>query len=113
VVKLRHDDLVAFAELSRERARKGEVERGHVRAEHDFLRTAAEEARSNAACLADEQVAAPAPFEGAAEVRVRLTQVPGDRFDHLVGHLRPARRVEENRLAGKRGEPPSHCEGID
>ena len=43
VVEPRHDYLVAGGELPADRPRKGEVEGGHVRAEDDLLRSAAEE----------------------------------------------------------------------
>ena len=95
------------------RAREGEVERGHVRAEDDLLGAAAEEAARRAPRLADEQVAPPARLERSAEVCVRFPQIPRDRVDHLVGHLSPAGRVEKRKLAAERGEPSSDRGRID
>ena len=44
VVELRADDLVALAPVARRRAREREVERRHVRAEHDLVGRRVEEA---------------------------------------------------------------------
>ena len=74
-------------------------------AEDRLFRLAAEEARRGGVRLLDELVAAAAGGERAAEVRVRLAEVAGDRVDHGLRALRPARRVEEGDAGRERGEP--------
>ena len=104
VVEPRHDDLVAGLELPADRPREREVERGHVRAEDDLLRAAAEERGAGPARLVDERLGHPARLVGPADVGVRLAQVPRDRVDHLVRHLRAARPVEEDERPVERRE---------
>ena len=63
--------------------------------------------------LGDDLAAAPARLEVAAEVRVRLAQVAGDRVDHLVGNLRSARAVEECEPALERRETSTDRTQVD
>ena len=104
VVEARDEDLVPARERPPERACEREVERGHVLAEDRLLGAAAEEARGGGVRELDELVAAAAGGERAAEIRVRLAQVGGDRVDHRLRALRPARRVEEGDAGRERGE---------
>ena len=96
VVEPRDEDLVAFAQLASGRAAEGEVQRRHVRAEDDLVGRAAEEAGGGEARVRDDRLAADARRERAADVGVRVAQVRRHRGDHLVGHLRAARSVEED-----------------
>ncbi len=75
VIDSGHEDLVARAELPADRAGEREVQRRHVRAEHDLLRLAAQEGGRGVPRLVDHRVGAPAGLEEAAGVRVRLAQV--------------------------------------
>jgi len=106
VVQPGHEDLVAGRELPGRSPREREVERRHVGAEDDFLSAAAEEASRSPAGLIDQQVGAAARLEGAADVRVRLAQVAGDRVHDLVRHLRAPGAVEEGELAVECREAP-------
>src|SRR5581483_7043464 len=105
VVELGAEDLVARPELAAGRAREGEAQRGHVRAEDRLLGRAAEEPRGGRPRVRLERLGAAARLVRPADVRVRLAQVRRDRVDHLVRNLRAARRVEEDQVALERGEP--------
>ncbi len=48
---------------------------------------------------------------GAAEVRVRVAEIGGDRVDDGVGHLRAAGAVEEHRVGLQRRE--ARANGVD
>src|ERR671918_1785754 len=113
VVQPRDDDLVAGGELPSERPGQHEVERRHVLPEADLVRRAAEKARRRVVRGDDERVAPQARLEGPAEVRVRLPQVGGHRLDHLVGRLRPARRVEKRRGPVERREAGAHGRHVE
>ena len=95
VVEARHEDLVAGGELPADRSREREVDRRHVRAEDDLLRAAPEKGAAGAPGLVDEHLGPPARLVGAADVRVRLTEVARDCFNDRVRYLGPARPVEE------------------
>jgi hypothetical protein len=105
VVEPRADDFVASLEPAAERAREQEVERGHALPEGDLVGMAGEEAAGGGAGALDQLDRANARVVRGADVRVVLTQVAGDRFDHLVRALRPAGPVEEGEAAVERGEP--------
>ena len=96
VVELRDEDLVAGGERAADRPREREVERRHVRAEDRLVRRAAQERRAavSRACATSASLRR-LVAEGAAEVRVRLAEVAGDRVDDGVRALRPAGPVEE------------------
>jgi putative ABC transport system ATP-binding protein len=108
VVEVRHDDLVAGFERPADGAREREVQRRHVRAEHDLFRRAAEECASGLPGLVDQRLRAAAGFVGAADVCVGLPQVRRDRVDHLVGNLRATGPVEEHEVARQSGEATPH-----
>ena len=96
-----HEHLVAGLELAGERAREQEVERGHALPERDLAGIAAEE-RGGALVRGVDQLVRPARrLVGRADVRVVLAQVAGDRVDHLVGALRPARARRRTRAGGR------------
>ena len=95
VVEPRDEDLVAGAQRPAERSREHEVQRRHVLAEDRLAGLAAQERRGGEVRLGQQRVAAAARGEGAAEVRIRLAQIAGDRLDHRVGALRASRPVEE------------------
>ena len=117
VVEPRADDLVTALELSAERAREQEVERGHALPERDLVRMAGEEAAGGGAGALDQLDGADARLVRRADVRVVLAQVAGDRVDHLVRALRPAGPVEEGEPAvecacsarGRLGHPAGSC----
>ena len=109
VVELRHEHLVAGSERSRERAREEEVETRHARPERDLLVAAAEERSRTLTRVRDQRIRAPRGLVGSAGVGVRLPEVAGDRVDHLVRALRPARAVEEGERSLERAEPRANC----
>jgi hypothetical protein len=104
VVEPGDDDLVAGMQLARSRAREREVERRHVRAECDLPRRAAQPFAGREPRVGDHGLRSATRLVGPADVRVRLAKVAGDRVDHLVGNLRPARSVEEREAASERRE---------
>ena len=111
VVEPRHEHLVAGRELAREGAGEEEVERRHALAERDLTRRAAEERRGPLVGEVDERRR---PLRGPvrrADVRVVVAEVVGDRVDHLVGALGPARAVEEGEPAVERRE--ARADGVD
>ena len=65
---------------------------------------AAEEARRGGVRALDELVAAAAGGERAAEVRVRLAEVRGDRVDHGRGHCVPPGASRKATPERERGE---------
>jgi hypothetical protein len=111
VVESRDDDLVALAKLASHGSREHEVEVGHARAEDRFVIGAAEEPSRGSSGGVDQLTCAPARFEGAADVRVRLAQVAGNRIDDGVRDLRPSRSIQEDERALQRREPRPH--GLD
>jgi hypothetical protein len=104
VVQGRHQDLVARLEAAPGGARQREVERGHVRAEHDLVRLAAEEARGLRLGGLEDRLHAQACLVGSAEVGAGLAEAAGHRVAHLVGNLGTARSVEEGEVALQGGE---------
>ena len=101
VVEPGHEDLVTGLQRAPEHAAEREVERGHVRAEHDLGRAAVEEAGPSAFERRDRLD----PRTGRirrSQVRARVAQGVRDRRPDLVGHLRPARRIEEAEAGLKR-----------
>ena len=102
VVELRDDDLVAGSQLAAER-------RG-VSAKFSVVMFAPKTTSSGVqprklaagpARLVDQRLGPPARLVRAADVRVRLAQVVGDRVDHLVGHLRCRRARRRRRARGR------------
>src|SRR5512133_3914436 len=104
VVEARDEDLVAGRERPSERAREREVEGRHVLAEDRLRGPAAEEAGRGRVRQLDQLVAAAAGGERSTEVRVRFTEIRGDRVDHGARALRAAGCVEEGDAGDERGE---------
>jgi hypothetical protein len=105
VVEPGAEDLVPGFEVAAGCPREREAERGHVRAEDGFLGRAAEESAGGLARAVLERLGASARLVRAADVRVRGSEVVGDRLDHLVRHLRAARSVEVDEVPLERGKP--------
>jgi len=95
VVEFGDEDLVTLAPFASGRPRQRERERRHVGAEDRLLGCTAEELAGRLACLRHEGLCPAARLVWAADVRVRLPVVAGDRLDDLVGHLCPAGPVEK------------------
>ena len=108
VVELRHEHLVAGAQRAGEGPREQEVQRGHARPERDLLGTAAEEVGRTLPRVLDQLDGAPRGLEGAADVRVRLAEIAGDRVDDLVRALRAAGPVEEGERPLESAEPGAY-----
>ena len=70
--------------------------------------TAAEEVGRTLPRVLDQLDRAPRGLEGAADVRVRLAEIRGDRVDDLVRALRPAGAVEEGERPLEGGEPGAY-----
>ena len=110
VVEARDQDPVAFVPIAGGRARKGEVEPRHVRAEDDVVGPAAEEAGGVLARRGEDPLHALARLVVRADVRARVAQRPRDRVADLVRHLRAAGRVEEDEAAvAQRREARPDC----
>ena len=100
VTALDHDASVSpWLELARERTGKEEVESGHALPERHLAGIAAQENTRTLVRCVDHRVRPARGLVGRADVRVVLAQIAGDRVDHLVGALRPARTVEESEPA--------------
>ena len=111
VVQRGDQDLVAGFELAAGGSGQVEVQRAHVRAEHDLVGLAAEEPRGLALGLLEDRLDPEAGGVARAEVRAGLAQRPRDRVADLVWDLRSAGRVEEREPLLERGEAPAN--GID
>ena len=111
VVEPRDEDLVAGPQRTGRRAAEREVQRGHVRAEDRLVRRASEKLGGREPCLCDDGVRSAARLERAAGIRVRLSVVARDGFDHLVGDLGATGAVEEDEVCPKRAE--SAADGFD
>jgi hypothetical protein len=100
VVELGDENLIALPPVASGSARQCERERRHIRAEDRLLGTGAEKLAGRQSCLCHERLGAATRLVRSADVRVRLSEVLGDRVDDLVGNLRAAGPVEEGqRLA--------------
>ena len=113
VIELRHEHLVAGLELARERAREQEVERRHALAERDLVAGAAEERAGLLVGEVDERSRAARRLVRGTDVGVVVTEVAGDRVDHLVGALRPAGAVEEREPALQGGEAGANSGDVE
>jgi len=95
VVQAGHQDLVARGEGARGGPGHREVQRGHVRAEDDLVRLAAEEPGRLVLGLLEDLPDADAGGVAGAQVGAGLPERPRDGVAHLVGHLGAAGSVEE------------------
>ena len=95
VVERGRHDLVACREVAARRAGEREVERRHVHPERDLRGGAAEEPRRILLGAFEDRFDRPARGVWSAKVAGRIAQRTRDRVADLVGHLRPARRIEE------------------
>ena len=95
VVEAGEQDLVSGLEFAANGAADGEGQRGHVRAEDDFVSAAVQEVGHGAAGSGDHRVGAAAGGVGSAGVGVVVAQVVGDGVDHALRDLRSAGAVEE------------------
>ena len=111
VVEAGDDDLVSRLESATSGTGEREGQRGHVGAERHLVGRAAEEAAGGVARSVDNADRPLARLEWAADVRVRLAQIHRDGIDHLVGHLRPARSIQQHELALERAVAPAN--GLD
>ena len=108
VVEAGHDDLIAALQVARERPGEREVERRHVRPEHDLARVAAEPVARGRLGRGEDLLDPPAGLIRSAEVAARLAQRGGHRDPDLVGHLRAARGVEEAEAEAERRKALPH-----
>ena len=113
VVEPRDEDLVTGAEFASDGAREREVERRHVRPEHDLLGRAAEEPRGGRTSPVEQLLGAPARLVRPADIGVRLPQVGGDRLDHRVRHLCPAGAVEQDEIALEHAEASARAVEVE
>ncbi len=100
VIERGDDDFVAGLEITGNRSREREGDRGHVLAEDDFVFVAIEEVGHCGAGGGDHRVVAAAGFEGAASVGVGGEEIICDGVHDLLGNLRAGGAVEE---CGRRG----------
>ena len=100
VVERGDDDFVARLKIAANRAGERECERGHIRAEVDFVGRAAKKIGHRRMSRREHRIAAAAGGERAARVRVRLLVVVAHGVDHALGNLRSGGPVQERgRLA--------------
>jgi hypothetical protein len=98
VIEQREQNLVAGFELSSDRARESQRDRGHVLPEHNLVRRTVEQIRHRGAPSGNHFVGAAAGEKRSVGIRVRFEKIFVDGIHHLPGHLRSGRTVEKGRL---------------
>ncbi len=96
VIEQCEHDFVAGAEVSSEGAAQGEGERGHVRAEDDFVSIAIQKVGHGGPRLINDAIGIVAGLKGAVGVGVIASEIVGDGVDHALRHLRAAGAVEKD-----------------
>jgi hypothetical protein len=97
VIHARQHDRIAGGKVAPDRARDGESERRHIRAEHDLVGIGrAQEIRHRPMRLVDQRLGRDRGGENAAQIGVGLDHRGGHPLDGAACHLRSRGVVEED-----------------
>ena len=97
-------DFVAGPQLSPNRARQRECNRGHILPKDHFIFFTIEKIGHRSARRGDDRVIVAAGDKRAASVRIRMQKIILHRVHHLPRHLRSRRAIQ------KRRGPPVHLQ---